>query len=95
MSFRVIDIFLPHHVFFFSEAGGGEPGAPIASRSHTHPSDGPFTLSNLSDLNLVSVFRCSSPPRNPVYVRRVDPLSLAFSLSLHRHSYISILGEEE
>ena len=47
-------------------------GAPIASRSHTHPS-----LSNLSPLNLVSIFRCSSPPRNPVYARRVDPSALA------------------
>jgi hypothetical protein len=28
---------------------------------------------------------------DPVYVRRVDPSALVFSLSLHRHSYISIL----
>jgi hypothetical protein len=28
---------------------------------------------------------------DPVYVRRVDPSALSFSLSLHRHSYISIL----
>jgi hypothetical protein len=61
-------------------------GAPIASRSHS-----PITLSNLSSLNLVSIFRCSSPPRNPVYARRVDPSALALSLSSHRHSYISIL----
>jgi len=31
----------------------------------------PFTLSNLSSLNLVSIFSCSSPPRNTVYVRRI------------------------
>ena len=33
----------------------------------------------------------SSPPSNPVYVRRVDivdPSGLVFSLSSHRHSYI-------
>jgi hypothetical protein len=41
----------------------------------THP------LANLSSINLVSIFRCSSPPRNPVYVRRVDPSDLDFSLS--------------
>ncbi len=28
------------------------------------------------------------PPHNPVYVRRVDPSTLSFSLSSHRHSYI-------
>jgi hypothetical protein len=61
-------------------------GAPIASRSHTQPS-----LSNLPPLNLVSIFRCSSPPRNPVYASRIDPSALAFSFSSHRHSYISIL----
>ena len=33
----------------------------------------------------------SSPPRNPVYARRIDPSAIAFSLSLHRHSYINIL----
>ncbi len=36
----------------------------------------PFTLSNLSPINLVSIFRCSSPPINPWYVRCVDPSSL-------------------
>jgi hypothetical protein len=29
----------------------------------------------------------SSPTRNPVYVRRVDPSVLVFSLLSHRHSY--------
>ena len=33
----------------------------------------------------------SSPPYNPVYVRRVDPSALDSSLSSHRHSYISLL----
>jgi hypothetical protein len=28
---------------------------------------------------------------NPVYARRVDPSALAFSLSSHRHSYMSLL----
>jgi hypothetical protein len=42
---------------------------------------------------LVFIFRCSraSPPYNPLYVSRVDPSALAFSLSSHRHSYISLL----
>ena len=30
-------------------------------------------------------FRCSSPPINIVYGRRVSPSTLAFSLSSHRH----------
>jgi hypothetical protein len=47
----------------------------------------PITLSNLSSLNLVYIFRCSSPPYNPVYPRRVDLSALAFSLSSHRHVY--------
>ena len=42
-------------------------------------------------INLVSIFRCSSFPSNPVYVRRVDLSVLSFSLSSHRHSYISLL----
>jgi hypothetical protein len=63
-------------------------GVPVASKSHTHPSS---TLSNLSSINLVSIFRCSSPPINPVYVSRVDLSPLSFRLSSHRHSYISLL----
>ncbi len=46
------------------------------------------TLTNLSSINLVFIFRCSSSPRNPVYSRHVDFSTLGFSLSLHRHSYI-------
>ena len=41
-------------------------------------------------MNLVSIFRCSSSPCNPVYASRVDPSILAFSLSLHRHPHICI-----
>jgi hypothetical protein len=60
-------------------------GVSVASRSHTHPSH------PLSFINFVSMFRCSSPSWNPVYARHVDPSTLAFSLSSHRHSYISLL----
>jgi hypothetical protein len=38
---------------------------------------------NISFINLVSIFRCSSPSHNPVYPRGVDPSVLAFSLSSH------------
>jgi hypothetical protein len=51
----------------------------------------PITLANLSSINLVSIFRCSSPPRNPVYVRCVDPSVLVFRLTSHRHSYICLI----
>ncbi len=40
-------------------------GVPIVSKSHS-----PITLYNLSSINLVCILRCSSPPNNPVYVRR-------------------------
>ena len=50
----------------------------------------PLTFSNLSPLNLVSIFRCPSPPRNPVCVRSLDPSVLSFSLPLHRHPYICL-----
>jgi hypothetical protein len=43
-----------------------------------HLTDWRYNL-NLSSINLVSIFRCSSPPRNPVYVRCVDPSVLPFS----------------
>ena len=36
----------------------------------------PITLANISFINLVSIFRCSSHPHNPVYERRVDPSTL-------------------
>jgi hypothetical protein len=35
------------------------------------------------------IFRCSSPPHNLVYGSRVAPSTLAFSLSSHRHFYMS------
>ncbi len=57
--------------------------SPVPSKSHTHPSH--------SQTSRLLTFRCSSPPHNPVYVRRVDPSALAFGLSSHRHSYISLL----
>jgi hypothetical protein len=34
---------------------------------------------------------CLTPPIFLVYTRRVDPSVLVFSLSSHRHSYISLL----
>jgi hypothetical protein len=55
---------------------------PIVSKSHTHPSW--VTLANLLSINLVSNFRCSSPPLNPVYVSRVTEIytrSLSFNQS--------------
>jgi hypothetical protein len=51
----------------------------------------PITLVNISSINLVSIFRCSSSPINPVYERRVDFSDLVFSLSSHRHSYIGFV----
>ncbi len=38
-----------------------------------------FKLSNLSPLNLVAIFRCSSPPHNPVYVRTETCRSISFT----------------
>ncbi len=51
----------------------------------------PITLANLSSINLVSIFRCSSSPSNPVYERHVDSSPLGFSLSSHRHSYVGLV----
>jgi hypothetical protein len=56
-------------------------GTPVVSRSHTHPSHSQTSRPLTSSLSLgvpvprvtQCIFRCSSPPRNPVYVRRVDP----------------------
>jgi hypothetical protein len=59
-------------------------GTPLESKI-THS---PITLSNLSSMNLVSIFRCSSPPHNTVYVSRVVSSSLSFSLTSYWHSYI-------
>ena len=51
----------------------------------------PITLANRSFINLVYVFRCYSSPIHPVYVRCVDPSTLAFSLASHQQSSISLL----
>ena len=51
----------------------------------------PITLTNVSSINLVFIFMCSSSPSNPVYTRLVDPLALVFSLSSQRHSYIGFV----
>jgi hypothetical protein len=60
-------------------------GAPIVSRTHTHPSHSQTSRLLTSSLSLgVEV-------RNPVYVRCANPLPLDFSLSSHRPSYISLL----
>jgi hypothetical protein len=47
----------------------------------------PITLANISSINLVFIFRCSSSSSNPVYARRVDSSALVFSLSSHLQSY--------
>ncbi len=47
----------------------------------------PITLVNFSSVNLVFIFRCSSPPQNTVYPSCVDLSTLTFSLSSHRHLY--------
>ena len=49
------------------------------------------TSSPRLNINLVSILRCSSPPRHPAYTRRVDPSGLTFSHSSYRHSYPSVL----
>jgi hypothetical protein len=43
------------------------------------------------DGDLVSIFRYSSSPINPVYARSVNSSALVFSLSSHRHSYIGLV----
>ena len=60
-------------------------GAPIISKSHTHPLH--LQTSRLLTSSL-SIFGYSSSSSNPVYVRHVDSSSqLGFSLSSHRQSY--------
>ncbi len=51
----------------------------------------PITLANISPINLVFFFRCSSSPSNTVHVRCIDFSGLVFSLSSHRHSYRTYL----
>jgi hypothetical protein len=38
------------------------------------------------------IVKQQSSTSNPVYVRRVDSSALVFSLSSHRHSYISLVS---
>ena len=47
-----------------------------------------ITLGNISSINLVFIFRCSSSPSNPVYVRRVDFSVLVFSHRTNTHTYL-------
>jgi hypothetical protein len=61
-------------------------GAPIVSSTHTHPSH--FKTSRLLTSSL---FLGVPVPRGTVYARRVDHSASAFSLSSHRHSYVSFL----
>ena len=51
----------------------------------------PITLGNISSINLVSIFRCSSSAHNSVNPRRVNSSTLVCSLSLHRNSYIGFV----
>ena len=50
-----------------------------------------FISPNLSSINLVSIFRRSSPPRNPVYTRRVGPHQFYLLVFHHTYTHISIL----
>jgi hypothetical protein len=70
-------------VFVLSNCFVGVPRAYHFKNTYS-----PITLANISSINLVSIFMCSSPSRNPVDVRRVDPLDLVFSLSSHRQRVI-------
>ena len=56
-------------------------GAPITSKSHTHPSHSQTSRLLTSSLSL----------GNPVCAMHVDSSSLGFSLSSHRQSYIGLV----
>jgi hypothetical protein len=84
---------VPLQIFFFLKVSRGLSGllllAYFENRRRTcgiKITHSPITLANISIINLVSIFRCSSPPRNPVYTRCVFPSVVYFSLSSHRHS---------
>jgi hypothetical protein len=66
-------------------------GTPITFKNTYSP----ITLANVSSINLVFIFSCSSSPWNPVYGvtygRREDSPAFVFSVSSHRHSYRSCL----
>jgi hypothetical protein len=53
---------------------------PVVSRSHTHPSHSEFESENSRLLTSSLSLGVPVPPQNPVYVSRVDPLDLPFSL---------------
>jgi hypothetical protein len=78
------------YLLFLIQSKVGITLSKVTDTYHFKVTHSSITLANLSSINLVSMFRCSSPPCNPVYVRRVDPLTLVFSLSSHRHSYIGL-----
>ncbi len=61
------------------------------SACHFKNTYSPITLGNISSINLVSIFRCSSSPNHPVYVRCVDFSDLVLSLSSSRHSCIGLV----
>ncbi len=52
-------------------------------------SHSPITLVNIWSINLVSILRCSSPPCNVVYMRRVDPSSLTLVFH-HTDTHLSL-----
>ena len=56
------------------------PTAQIQSRQHPRQGCSTTDYAKRSSINLVSIFRCSSPQRNPVYPRRVDPSACDNSL---------------
>ncbi len=67
----------------------------LLDRTLTH-----HTLKPLSPLNLVSIFRCPSPPHNLVYARRVDPSVLSFSVTHYTDTFrlalaLSIKNKQE
>jgi hypothetical protein len=50
-----------------------------------------FAFANISLINLVSLFRCSSSKTNTVYGRRINSFVLVCSLSSHRHFFIPLI----
>ena len=82
---NVSSAFLPFkHCGTFCETHGL---SCIWQQSSIYTTHSPITHSKLSSINLVSIFRCSSSPHNPVYVtvRRIDSSVLIISLSSHRY----------
>ncbi len=63
---------------------------PKAVFEHVYISTRVMNFFFFSSINLVFIFRCSSAPSNPVYVRCVDSSDLVFSLSSYRHSEIGL-----